>query len=476
MRGGGGFGFARRRRGGVLGGGAVVPDTICDAFTLNDVGGAPLATLETSNTITVAGLGAGVSVLATISGDASSQMQKNGGAWVAGPVSVVNTDTLAVRHTSSASNSTAVNTTLSIGGVSDTYTSTTAAAAGPSITSAPVLSGPAVVGQRQLAAPGTYSTVPVSVTGQWKYEGGANIPDATLDNYQTRQFDVGLKVYYVETADFGGGVTSPMHRPCPLRSPRGRLARCSSPAPARPAQRRSPIRSRRPPIATPGTWLFAEVATDSTFATITQAVVHMLTLAEIATPSTISFAGDGFTDPGSTEVMRVRLVAQLEDDTTLNIVSQIIGKNYTPVAVFDNFDDGIKDPTKWGADANWQPGTTTSGAVAEVNSVTRFTVVPGVAGNISRPSLNAASFTGKFVQLERMTGNQPQHQRASFGFGVDANNGYRLLTSGGNIFLQGKSAGASTNINSFADPDYGSTSVPATYRHLRLRHDTAAGV
>jgi hypothetical protein len=105
-------------------------DTNPTAFTFTDVTGVPLATTETSNTITVAGLGASDTATASISGDPTSQLQKNGGAWVSGPVSVVNTDTLAVRHTSSGSNSVAISTTLTVGTASDTFTSTTTASVG----------------------------------------------------------------------------------------------------------------------------------------------------------------------------------------------------------------------------------------------------------------------------------------------------------------------------------------------------------
>lgn len=97
-------------------------DTTPDAFAFTDVTNAALSTVETSNTITVAGLGSGVSVAVSISGGTYS---KNGGGYTSSAGTAQNGDTFAVQHTSSASNSTATNTTLTIGGVSDTYTSTT---------------------------------------------------------------------------------------------------------------------------------------------------------------------------------------------------------------------------------------------------------------------------------------------------------------------------------------------------------------
>lgn len=113
-------------------------DTSPSAFSFTDVTNVPVSTLETSNSITIAGLGASDTASATVSGDASSQVQKNGGAWTAGPVSVVNGDTLAVRHTSSGGGGAVASTTLTVGTTADTFTSTTATAT----ISAPVLGLP----------------------------------------------------------------------------------------------------------------------------------------------------------------------------------------------------------------------------------------------------------------------------------------------------------------------------------------------
>jgi hypothetical protein len=104
-----------------------IPDTTPDQFLFVDVSGVPAATLETSNAVTVTGLGASVAAIVTVSGDPSSEVERNGGIWSAGPVVAQNGDTLRVRHTSSASALTAVSTTLTVGDVSDTFTSTTEA-------------------------------------------------------------------------------------------------------------------------------------------------------------------------------------------------------------------------------------------------------------------------------------------------------------------------------------------------------------
>ena len=99
-------------------------DTTPDTFTFADQTNVALSTAFTSNAITVAGITAASPL--TITG---GQYSINGGAFASAATTVVNGDTVAVRVTSSGSNSTAVSATLTIGGVSDTFTVTTAAAA-----------------------------------------------------------------------------------------------------------------------------------------------------------------------------------------------------------------------------------------------------------------------------------------------------------------------------------------------------------
>ncbi len=90
------------------------------AFTFTDNNTPTASTLYTSNTITVAGTTAALVCPGTFSG--SGEYQKNGGAWVTtSPFTFVLGDTFAVRHTSSSDGS-AVNSTLSLNGTSDTFT------------------------------------------------------------------------------------------------------------------------------------------------------------------------------------------------------------------------------------------------------------------------------------------------------------------------------------------------------------------
>ncbi len=97
-------------------------DTTPSGFTFTDVTGAALSTQYTSNAITVAGINTASAI--SITGGTYSI---NGGGYTGTSGTVVNGDTVSVRVTSSGSYSTAVDVVLTIGGVSDTYTVTTAA-------------------------------------------------------------------------------------------------------------------------------------------------------------------------------------------------------------------------------------------------------------------------------------------------------------------------------------------------------------
>lgn len=97
-------------------------DSTPDAFSLGDVGWAPLSTVCESAAITVLGTSspAGVSIT-------GGEYAVNGGSWTAGAGTVVAGDTLKVRRTSAAAVATAADAVLTVGGVSDTFTVTTVA-------------------------------------------------------------------------------------------------------------------------------------------------------------------------------------------------------------------------------------------------------------------------------------------------------------------------------------------------------------
>jgi len=98
-------------------------NTVPDPFIFTDQTNVARNTVMTSNTITVSGLGAAAFI--SIAGGTYSI---NGQPYVNTDGTVNNGDTVSVRQTSSASYSTKTNATLTIGGLSDTFSVTTLAA------------------------------------------------------------------------------------------------------------------------------------------------------------------------------------------------------------------------------------------------------------------------------------------------------------------------------------------------------------
>lgn len=112
---------------------AAASDTTPNAFDLGGpVSDAELSTLTFSSTITVSGINAATPI--SISGSGSPVYSVNSGSFTTTSGTVLNGDTVNVRVTSSASNSTSVTATLNIGGVTDTFTVTTIASAGGGVT------------------------------------------------------------------------------------------------------------------------------------------------------------------------------------------------------------------------------------------------------------------------------------------------------------------------------------------------------
>lgn len=96
-------------------------DVTPDAFTFTDQTGVERSSTITSAPITVTGITAAAVITVT-----GGEYDINGsGTFTSDPGTVNNGDTVRARHTSSASYSTATNTVVTIGGVSDTFTSTT---------------------------------------------------------------------------------------------------------------------------------------------------------------------------------------------------------------------------------------------------------------------------------------------------------------------------------------------------------------
>lgn len=102
---------------------AAAVDNTPSAFTFTDITGAVTSTVYVSNEITLAGLSDNVAVAISITGGLYSV---NSGPFTASAGTVVLGDKVRARAVSSGSGATAVNVAVTIGGVSDTYTVTTA--------------------------------------------------------------------------------------------------------------------------------------------------------------------------------------------------------------------------------------------------------------------------------------------------------------------------------------------------------------
>jgi hypothetical protein len=100
-------------------------------FTFTDQTGLARSTQVESDLVTVSGLDSGTSVAVSIAGTGTPEYSKNGGAYTSSAGTAVNGDTFRVRVTTSSSYSAGVTGTLTIGGVSDGFSATTAANSAP---------------------------------------------------------------------------------------------------------------------------------------------------------------------------------------------------------------------------------------------------------------------------------------------------------------------------------------------------------
>jgi VCBS repeat-containing protein len=102
-------------------------DTTPEAFSFTDVTNATISTPYTSDPITVSGINWPAAI--SVSGDASAKYSVNNATAVSTNGTVASGDSVRAVVTSSASDGTAVNATVVIGGVSDAFVVTTAASA-----------------------------------------------------------------------------------------------------------------------------------------------------------------------------------------------------------------------------------------------------------------------------------------------------------------------------------------------------------
>lgn len=98
-------------------------DATPDPFVIPDQSAVPLSSTVTSVAVPLAGFNLPVTI--AVSGDPTSSYSLNGGPFTASAGTVGPGSSVRVRHTSSGAPATAVDSTLTVGGVSDTFTSTT---------------------------------------------------------------------------------------------------------------------------------------------------------------------------------------------------------------------------------------------------------------------------------------------------------------------------------------------------------------
>lgn len=166
----------------------VAADTTPNAFTFTDVTGATQSTLVTSNPVTISGINTTTPVSVTGTG---AQISINGGAWGTSG-NITNGQTLEVRLTSSASFNTAMTATVTVGGVNDTWSVTTAAldTTPNAFTFTDVTNANlnALITSNTITISGINSTTPVSVSGggaQISIAGGAWGTSGNITNGQT---------------------------------------------------------------------------------------------------------------------------------------------------------------------------------------------------------------------------------------------------------------------------------------------------
>lgn len=109
-----------------ISGGVIVPyDQTPDAFSFTDVTNADLGTDQISGWVTISGIDNTTAI--SVSGGEYRIRGAGDERWRTEPFTIVNGNEVSLKHTSSGINLTDTNTILTIGGVSDTFTSTTLA-------------------------------------------------------------------------------------------------------------------------------------------------------------------------------------------------------------------------------------------------------------------------------------------------------------------------------------------------------------
>jgi hypothetical protein len=157
----------------------VVPDAVPDAFSFTSQTDVPVSSVRTSNTITPAGYNTTANI-SVANGEYSIGCTAT---FVSTPGTINPAQTVCVRHTSSASNSSTVTTTLTIGGVNGTFSSTTVAPPNPGTLSlnlaGTAASIPVTSGSTTLAVARTAGTSG-AVSGNLGVTGGCTLSAASV--------------------------------------------------------------------------------------------------------------------------------------------------------------------------------------------------------------------------------------------------------------------------------------------------------
>ena len=169
-------------------------DSTPNAFSFTPVLNASLNSTNTSNTITIAGLGDGDTATVSLSGTAGSkQYSKNGGSYTSSSGTAQNGDTFAVRGTASGSYSSTVTVILTVGGVSGTYSISTQGVPADTtpdafnFTDQSNLNLNTLIYSNTVTISGINQTVSVSATNgaQFSINGGSYVTSGSISNGQS---------------------------------------------------------------------------------------------------------------------------------------------------------------------------------------------------------------------------------------------------------------------------------------------------
>src|SRR6056300_728329 len=169
-------------------------DSTPNAFSFTSVLNASLNSTNTSNTITIAGLGDGDTATVSLSGTAGSkQYSKNGGSYTSSSGTAQNGDTFAVRGTASGSYSSTVTVILTVGSTADTYSITTEGEPADTtpnafdFTNQTNLNLSTLTYSNNVTISGINQAVSVSATNgaQFSINGGSYVTSGSISNGQT---------------------------------------------------------------------------------------------------------------------------------------------------------------------------------------------------------------------------------------------------------------------------------------------------